>query len=283
MNRGTDMSDNKEKGLFDSNWHKSPNAMIDLVMGSSISPNAGWVVMTIIRYTDGMGGRKSAQIPTGTFKRVLGIKRSKTVYSIVDEAVTSGLVVADKKRGHVTTYSVNNDCELWYKEVVAESATGGDNCHMSSGGKCHKVGAESATPVVAESATLIKKKESNKETSKEQNEENLFNAVYDEIKTYLKQGGIIPIDKPVIDEQLRPEVYKFATWFKGKGKPDYQKARLAVQWFQRIGVEECKRYYTPPYDHSRSYYTGNNEPKAPKVTDERAAEIRAQYMGVIGF
>lgn len=278
------MSDDKDtgKGLFKSNWYRTPTAMIDLIMGASISPSAGWVVMTVIRYTQGMGGKKSAAIPTGTFKRVLGIKRVKTVYSIVDEAVNSGLINAHKKRGCVTSYSINESCELWHKEVVAESATSGDNCHTSSGDNCHMVVAESATPPVAESATLIKT-DISKDFLKEQNEENLFNATYEQIKTYLKQGGIIPVDKPVIDEQLRPEVYKFATWFKGKGKPDYQKARLAVQWFQKIGIDECKRYYTPPYDHRKNYYTGSNEPKAPKITDERAAEIRAQYMGVIGF
>lgn len=278
------MSDDKDtgKGLFKANWHRTPTAMIDLIMGASISPSAGWVVMTVIRYTQGMGGKKSAAIPTGTFKRVLGIKRVKTVYSIVDEAVNSGLINAHKKRGCVTSYSINESCELWHKEVVAESATSGDNCHTSSGDNCHMVGAESATPPVAESATHIKR-DISKDILKEQNEENLFDVVYENIKNYLKQGGIIPIGEPVIDDQLRPEVYKFATWFKEKGIEEYKKPRQAVEWFQRIDIEERKRYYTPPYDHRKNYYTGSNEPKAPKITDERAAEIRAQYMGVIGF
>lgn len=276
------MSDEKNKGLFDNNWHKSPNAMIDLVMGASISPNAGWVVMTVIRYTQGMGGKKLAAIPTETFKRVLGIKRVKTVYSIVDEAINSGLINAHKKRGCVTNYSINETCELWHKEVVAESATSGDNCHTSSGDNCHIEVAESATPLVAESATHIKR-DISKDILKEQNEQNAFDAVYENIKNYLKQGGIIPIGEPVIDDQLRPEVYKFATWFKEKGIEEYKKPRQAVEWFQRIDIEERKRYYTPPFDHSRNYYTGRTEPEAPPVTDEEAAAIRAKYMGAMGL
>lgn len=276
------MNDDKTKGLFDNNWHKSPNAMIDLVMGAHISPNAGWVVMTVIRYTQGMGGKKTAKIPTETFKRVLGIKRVKTIYSIVDEAVNSGLINAHKKRGCVTTYSINESCELWHREVVADSATSGEKCHTGSGDNCHMVGADSATPPVADSATHIKR-DTSKDLLKEQNEKNAFDEVYEKIKTYLKQGGIIPVGEPVIDDQLRPEAYKFATWFKEKNIEEYKRPRQAVEWFQRIDAEERKRYYTPPYDHSRNYYTGRTEPEAPAVTDEEAAAIRAKYMGALGL
>lgn len=278
------MSDDKDtgKGLFKANWHRTPTAMIDLIMGTSISPSAGWVVMTVIRYTQGMGGKKSAAIPTGTFKRILGVKKRQTVYNFVDEAVSSGLISANKKRGCVTTYSVNESCDLWRKEVVPQNGTSTDKGNTSSSGKGNTVVPPNGTPVVADKGTH-RKKDISKDFLKEQNEKNAFDEVYEKIKNYLKQGGIIPIGEPVIDDQLRPEVYKFATWFKEKGIEEYKKPRQAVEWFQRIDIEERKRYYTPPYDHSRNYYTGSNEPKAPKVTDERAAEIRAQYMGVIGF
>ncbi len=278
------MSDDKDtgKGLFKANWHRTPTAMIDLIMGTSISPSAGWVVMTVIRYTQGMGGKKSAAIPTATFKRVLGIKRVKTVYSIVDEAVNSGLINAHKKRGCVTIYSINESCELWHKEVVAESATSGDNCHTSSGDNCHMVGAESATPPVAESATHIKR-DIYKDSFKEQEEFDLFNDRYESIKIMLKQSGIIPIAKPINDEWLKPEVYRFNLWFTGKGIDNKFLMQQAATWFNKKTIEERKAYYTFPEESGRNYYTGSNEPKAPKITDERAAEIRAQYMGVIGF
>ena len=278
------MSDDKDtgKGLFKANWHRTPTAMIDLIMGTSISPSAGWVVMTVIRYTQGMGGKKSAAIPTGTFQRVLGVKKRQTVYNFVDEAVSSGLISANKKRGCVTTYSVNESSDLWRKEVVPQNGTSTLKGNTSSSGKGNTVVPPNGTPVVADKGTHIKR-DISKDILKEQNEVNLFDDVYEDVKNHLKQGGIIPVGEPVIDDQLRPEVYKFATWFNEKGLPEYQKPRQAVQWFQRIDIEERKRYYTPPYDHRKNYYTGSNEPKAPKITDERAAEIRAQYMGVIGF
>lgn len=277
------MTDKKEqvrgKTLFDTDWHKTPNAMIDLVMGAAISPSAGWVVMTVIRYTQGMGGKKSAQIPTSVFKRVLGINRSKTVYAIVDEAVTSGLINADKKRGCVTTYSVNESCDLWRKEVVAESATGGDNCHVSGGDNCHTVGADSATPVGAESATLIKK-DINKDSFKEQNELDAFEKSYEVIKNHLRMGGIIPIGERVNDNELRPEAYKFETWFAQKGIDDCSKGRSVITWFSKMTFEERKRYYTFPDEVNHNYFNPEDYQKSVPVTDEEAAAIRARYAGV---
>lgn len=278
------MSDDKDtgKGLFKANWHRTPTAMIDLIMGASISPSAGWVVMTVIRYTQGMGGKKSAAIPTGTFQRVLGVKKRQTVYSFVDEAISSGLINANKKRGCVTTYSVNEYCDLWHKEVVPQNGTSTDKGNTSSTYKGNTVVPQNGTPVVADKGTHIKI-DINKDILKEQNEVNLFDAVYENIKNYLKQGGIIPIGEPVIDDQLRPEAYKFATWFKEKGIEEYKKPRQAVEWFQRIDIEERKRYYTPPFDHSRNYYNPDDYEESVPMTEEEAAAIRAKYAGALGM
>ena len=278
------MSDDKDtgKGLFKANWHRTPTAMIDLIMGTSISPNAGWVVMTVIRYTQGMGGKKSAAIPTGTFKRVLGIKRVKTVYSIVDEAVNSGLINAHKKRGCVTTYSINESCELWHKEVVAESATSGDNCHTSSGDNCHTSSGDNCHMVVAESATHIKR-DIYKDSFKEQEEFDLFNDRYESIKIMLKQSGIIPIAKPINDEWLKPEVYRFNLWFTGKGIDNKFLMQQAATWFNKKTIEERKAYYTFPDEVNRNYYDPADYKESVPVTDEEAAAIRAKYMEAAGF
>lgn len=276
------MGNNKPKGLFDNNWHKSPNAMVDLVMGATISPNAGWVVMTIIRYTQGMGDKRSAAIPTGTFKRVLGIKRSNTIYSIVNEAISSGLINAEKSRGCVTVYSVNEDCELWRSEPVAITATSGDNRNTTSGDKRHRVVAESATPVVAESATLIKR-DFNKDFIKEQQELEIFNKSYEVIKNQLKMGGIIPPSKPVIDDQLQPEVYKFLSWCNEKGIAELQRSRQLIQWFTKIEFNERKRYYTPPDDISGRYYNPDDYEKTVPATEEEMAATRAKYAGALGM
>lgn len=286
------MSDDKDtgKGLFKANWHRTPTAMIDLIMGTSISPSAGWVVMTVIRYTQGMGGKKSAAIPTGTFKRVLGTKRDNTVYRYINEAIESGLIEVSKKKGCVSTYSVNENCELWSKQPLSESDTTNDKQSIpltqsdSTPLTQSDIGgvSESDTGPLSESDTLIKR-DIYKDSFKEQEEFDLFNDRYESIKIMLKQSGIIPIAKPINDEWLKPEVYRFNLWFTGKGIDSKFLMQQAATWFNKKTIEERKAYYTFPEESGRNYYTGSNEPKAAKVTDERAAEIRAQYMGVIGF
>lgn len=272
-------NENTGTGLFKSNWHRTPNAMIDLVMGASISANAGWVVMTVIRYTEGMNGKKSAAIPTETFKRVLGVKKRQTVYGFVDEAVSKGLINADKKRGCVTTYSVNEDCELWRKEVVPQNGTSTEKGNTGSTEKGTTVVPQNGTPVVAENGTHIKI-DTSKDFLKEKNEQENFDRSYEVIKNQLKMAGIIPIGKPVNDEELRPEVYKFVTWCNEKEIADLQRTRAVVKWFQGIDSEERKRYYTQPADHSQRYFNADDYEESIPVTDDEAAEIRARYAGV---
>lgn len=139
------------------NWHKSPNALVDKLMGKVLSPSATCVVLTILRLTDGIRGRAEASIPTEKFMAILDTNREKTVYKYVDEAIQSGLISVKKSRGKVSVYSINKKCTLWYdvevvaenvptlheKEVVAENA--------SSGEKRHTVGAENATTIAQSS------------------------------------------------------------------------------------------------------------------------------------
>ena len=275
------MSDDKQKneceGLYQSQWYKCPNSIIDWVAGLELKPGALVVAMTIIRYTVGMRGKKSAAIPTEVFMRVLGTNREKTAYEHVRQAVESGLVKVIKKQGCVSVYSINQDSDLWHKApVVAESASSGEKCHIGSGGKRHKVGAESATGVVAESATLIKR-DINKDILKEENELEVFDRSYEVVKNQLKMAGIIPVGKPVNDDELKPEIYKFITWCNEKGIAELQRSRSVVKWFQKMDAEDRKRFYTFADEDNRYYMDSVNEIEDAQVSDERAEEIRAQH------
>ncbi|PYE38100.1 hypothetical protein DFP82_10947 [Psychrobacter fozii] len=159
---------NEDQDLFQSNWYKCPNGIIDYLAGLEVKPGVLVIVLTVIRYTEGMGGKKSAAIPNETFMRVLGTNRDKTAYKYVELAVESGLVLVIKKTGCVNHYSINRESHLWQKvQVVSESVTNGDKRHMGSGDKRLKVGAESAT--------LIKTtKENYKDNIKESGEKALF-------------------------------------------------------------------------------------------------------------
>ena len=127
-----------------SNWHKCPNALVDRLMGSVLSPNATCVVLTIWRLTEGVRERHQAAIPTETFMRVTKTNRKNTAYGYVKEALETGLVTVKRERGKVNIYSINKDCSLWYSdEVVAESVPTTES--DTSGGKCHILVAESAT------------------------------------------------------------------------------------------------------------------------------------------
>jgi len=143
------------QGLTMGNWHKCPNALVDRLMGTVLTPNSTCVVLTIWRLTEGVRERHQASIPTETFMRVTGTKRKKTAYQYVNEAVNSGLVTVKKEQGKVNIYSINKHCPLWYNDgvvadtvPVTESATSGDKCHLvgsesasgldeTSGDKCH--------------------------------------------------------------------------------------------------------------------------------------------------
>ena len=268
-----DKQKNEGEGLYQSQWHRSPNAVIDRISGLVLSPSAVMVLMTVVRYTAGMGGKQSAAIPTEVFKRVLGTNREKTAYAYVKEAVDSGLVQVIKKQGCVSVYSINQDSNLWHlSPVVAESA--------SSGEKCHRVVAESATGVVAESATLIKK-DINKDILKEENEQEAFDKSYELVKNQLKMAGIIPVGKPVNDDELKPEIYRFITWCNEKGIAELQRSRSVVKWFQKMDAEERKRFYTFTQEDNRYYIVSANESEAAPVSDERAEEIRAQHADAI--
>ena len=278
------MTDKKEqvrgKTLFDTDWHKTPNAMIDLVMGAAISPSAGWVVMTVIRYTQGMGGKKSAQIPTGTFKRVLGTKRDNTVYPHINEAIESGLITVSRKKGCVSTYSINEDCELWVKAAPLSETDTTIGKRLSQPTQSDSTPlSETDTAPLSESATLIKK-DINKDSFKEQNELDAFEKSYEVIKNHLRMGGIIPIGERVNDNELRPEAYKFETWFSQKGIDDCSKGRSVITWFSKMTFEERKRYYTFPDEVNHNYFNPEDYQKSVPVTDEEAAAIRARYAGV---
>ena len=272
-----DKQKNEGEGLYQSQWHKCPNSMIDCVAGVELKPGALVVTMAIMRYTVGMGGKKSAAIPTEVFMRVLGTNREKTAYEHVKQAVESGLVQVTKKPGCVNHYSINQESDLWQKaQVVAESASSVDKCHIGSGEKRHKVVAESATGVVAESATLIKR-DINKDILKEENELEVFDRSYEVVKNQLKMAGIIPVGKPVNDDELKPEVYKFITWCNEKGIAELQRSRSVVKWFQKMDAEDRKRFYTFADEDNRYYMDSVNEIEDAQVSDERAEEIRAQH------
>jgi len=280
------MSDKEKEigvGLFKANWHRTPNTMIDLIAGTSISPSAGWVVMTVIRYTEGMNGKTSAPIPTGTFKRVLGTKRDNTAYKYINEAVDSGLVRVSKKQGCISIYSINQDCELWRKaQLVAESDTTNDKRKSPQPKSDSTPQPESDTGVVSESDTLIKT-DIYKDSFKEQKDYEVFMARYESIKIMLKQSGIIPMDKPINDEWLKPEVYKFNLWFADKNIDKGLLLQRSAGWFKKMTIDERKAFYTFDDDSNRNYYNPDDYKERVPVSDERAAEIRAQYKGAIGF
>ena len=277
------MSDDTGKGLFKANWHRTPNAIIDLVLGASISPSAGWVVMTVIRYTQGMGGKKSAAIPTGTFKRVLGTKRDNTVYPHINEAIESGLIIVSRKKGCVSTYSINEDCKLWAKPTpLSESDSTNDKRLLPPTQSDSSPLSESDTPPLSESDTLIKK-DIYKDSFKERKDFDLFNERYESIKVMLKQSGVIPIAKPINDDWLKPEVYRFNLWFTGKGINHNFLMQQAATWFNKKTIDERKAYYTFPDEVNRNYYNPDDYPKSEKVSDEAAAAIRAKGLGALGL
>lgn len=276
-----DKQKNEGESLFQSNWHKCPNAIIDRISGSAISPSAVLVVLTVIRYTEGMSSRKVAAIPTATFKRVLGTKRDNTAYRYINEAIKSGLIHCSKKQGCVSSYSINGNCELWGKNTpLSESATTNEKRLLPLSESDSTPKPKSDRGPLSESATLIKK-DINKDILKEENELEVFDRSYEVVKNQLKMAGIIPVGKPVNDDELKPEVYRFITWCNEKEIAELQRSRSVVKWFQRMDAEDRKRFYTFTHEDNRYYIDSVNEPEDVPVSDERAEEIRAQHADAI--
>lgn len=120
-------------------------------------------------------------------------------------------------------------------------------------------------------------------TINQENGLDVFEKTYSDMKNILVKSGVIPAGKRVNDDLLKPDIYTFVAWCDGKKMEEYKRTNAVVGYFKKKGIDYCERFYTFPEESGRNYYTGSNEPKAPKITDERAAEIRAQYMGAIGF
>ena len=111
----------------------------------------------------------------------------------------------------------------------------------------------------------------------------VFMASYESIKVMLKQSGVIPIAKPINDDWLKPEVYRFNLWFTGKGINHNFLMQQAATWFNKKTIDERKAYYTFPDEVNRNYYNPDDYPKSEKVSDEAAAAIRAKGLGALGL
>lgn len=169
-----DKPKNEDKDLFQSYWHKCPNILTDRLVGEFISPNAAWIILSILRLTEGMNGRSEASIPTERFMRLLNIKKKETVYKFVQEAVDSGLITVKKQRGIVNVYSINKSCALWAiddevgTEIVATPNNGStENRDYLVPKMGTRVVPKIGTGVVPKMGTLIKKEENIKENIKD--------------------------------------------------------------------------------------------------------------------
>ena len=111
----------------------------------------------------------------------------------------------------------------------------------------------------------------------------VFEEIYNDLKAQLQISGILPVGKRVNNDLLKPDIYSYLSWCDSKKMTSSEKIKSVVGFFKKKDLEDRKRYYTFESESNRSYHTGNEKPKAPKVSDERAAEIRAQFMGGLGL
>lgn len=111
----------------------------------------------------------------------------------------------------------------------------------------------------------------------------VFEEIYNDLKAQLQISGILPVGKKVNNDLLKPDIYSYLSWCDSKKMTNSEKIKSVVGFFKKKDLEDRKRYYTFESESNRSYHTGNEKPKAPKVSDERAAEIRAQFMGGLGL
>ena len=114
-------------------------------------------------------------------------------------------------------------------------------------------------------------------TNNQQKDLDGFDVIYKRLKDKLRVSGVIPIGKPVIDEQLRPDIYQFVVWCNSKNMEAYKQDSAVVAFFKKKDVEDRKKYYTPAADLTGRYYNEDNYQKAIPVTKEQAATIEAKH------
>ena len=120
-------------------------------------------------------------------------------------------------------------------------------------------------------------------TNNQENGLDVFEKTYNDMKNILVKSGIIPIDKRVNDEQLKPDIYTFVAWCDGKKMEEYKRTNAVVGYFKKKGIDYCKRFYTFEGDVKRNYYNPDDYKKSIPVSDEAAAAIKAKYMGALGM
>lgn len=130
-------------------------------------------------------------------------------------------------------------------------------------------------PVTNNQKPITKKEEEKKAAA--------FKLTYENIKNQLKASAIIPIDKPVNDKELMPEVYKFVLWCDDNNVDGGRRAKSSISWFQRIDADERKRFYTFEGESNRTYYNPDDYQESVPATEEEMAAIKAKYAGALGM
>lgn len=129
-------------------------------------------------------------------------------------------------------------------------------------------------------ASLREQEETNEETN-EENVSDVFNRIYNDLKMQLVISGIIPVGKLANDDELKPEIYTYLSWCDRKGFKDHERLSSVIGFFKKKPFDDRKRYYTKYDDANRNYFNQDDYENSVPVSDERAAEIRAQYSDVL--
>lgn len=108
-----------------------------------------------------------------------------------------------------------------------------------------------------------------------------FDDVYLRLKNKLRASGVIPIGKPVIDENLRPDIYQFVSWCNSKNMEAYKQDSAVVAFFKKKDIEDRKKYYTPADDLSGRYFNADDYQETKAMTDEEAEIIKAKHANTI--
>ena len=294
------MTMNRDMDLLMNKWHKTPNAVIDSIVGTHITASAGWIVMTVIRHTDGFG-RDSTAIPTSVFMRVLGTERAKTAYKYINEAIDSGLIAVVKKNGKVSEYSINKKCPIWYgvdelkeSKPVAQNATTKPVAESAtSGEKVHKPVAQNATATSGEKRHTYKDNNKDNLNTKDIKEKNKKE---NSLKTQSsKSENFDPLNFE-IPSYVNPELWKsYHEMRKGKGKKliaTENACQLIIKDFEAwhendldvnesleksiksswTGVFEPKRRINQPQNLNQGNHSAINQPTFGKSAAELYAE-----------
>ena len=190
----------------------------------------------------------------------------RTIERIFKKLTDMGLLLveklADNKQNRVNFYTINYEelnrisADLGKKPLESTENKHNDKLSKSNTTDCHDGSRQidDADNVSLASSIITTDcrdvKENKEETNKENTEESVvasfddFDSRYEVYKYHLQVAGLLPIYGFINEQELRPTLYEFHSYWFEKNLSDSMRIAKLISLFQKMGKERIKKFKT---------------------------------------